>query len=190
MIDPKMICSVKSNKRILSYLFISFGFLLVTACNKVGRSAKFDLDYNASFTLQDTCQVGVEYDFFKNIGTNSQDTFALENTNNDLVKTIRMTKLDLSVTAPVGYDFQPLDTVKVYMSAPGYSNALIAEETNIFQFATDIQFDDFLDTDYKFFVFEDELLYNLKVTFDDVLTSDITVNLHCRFHVDAEEVQD
>lgn len=180
-------------KSILHYLGI-FALLLVlmsvSSCNKVGKAAKFDLEYDVSFTLQDTCQIGIEYDFFANTGTKSQDTFALEQTNNDLVKTIRMTELKLSLTAPNGYDFQPLDTVKVYMSAPGYTNTLIADKTNIFQFATDLEFDDFLDTDYKFFVFKDELLFNLKVTFDDALTTDLIVNLHCKFHVDAEEVQE
>lgn len=185
--------NMRLKRSLFSWIFVCgviVAFTSMTSCNKVAKTTKFDLEFNGLAVIQDTFQVGLPYDIFTpSLATHSQSIFATKKTDNDHIESIRLTELDLSVSNPPGEVFEALDSIGIYMSAPGLAEVTLASKTNIFIYATTIEFEDFTTSDLQAYLKKDKILFRIRVYLDNQPAQNLTVNLHATFHVDAREVQ-
>lgn len=115
-----------------------------TGCDKIKDLTNItkELEYGAAIEvpgvpgLPDTVTKlppgGVSGDFptFKE-ATNSEQTMKEYNTNADLVTSVNLTKLNLTMNAPEGQTFDYVDTLRVYITATGMSEKLLGYKYGI-----------------------------------------------------------
>ena len=99
---------------------------------------------------------------------------------------IKLTELDLSVDTPSGGTFSFLDSVWVYLSAPGLTEIELGSKSNVLFTSTSL---DLYQSafDAKSYVEKSDILFRIKAECDEALSSNVIVKLHAKFHCIATE---
>ncbi|MBD0255033.1 MAG: hypothetical protein ICV83_04875 [Cytophagales bacterium] len=114
----------------------AFAALLIlaglAACEKVEDLLRFKLSNETHFTVPSA--IGLNLPTLlptPDVTTNASQTFQNNNTDINKVKDIRLESLVLSITSPAGATFAPVKSVRLYISAPGVEEKLLASKENI-----------------------------------------------------------
>lgn len=98
--------------------------LLFTGCKK---GITFILPYSATVTIPSTVGVDVPVSFpTPDIPTNSQVAFENNDTRSEWITSIGINSLEAEITAPVGEDFNFLESIHIYISADGLDELELA----------------------------------------------------------------
>lgn len=173
-------------QKIKTYAFITSLFFL-GSCKKIDKLTQFTIPYDESVTIKSTTGIGLPFDILTpDISTNSESTFALNNTRADLVQQIKLTKLTLTITSPSGGDFSFLKSIAIYISASGQPETKVAWNDSIpanpgktIELQT-------TDTDLKNYIKQSSFTLRLNTVTDKLLTSDYKIDIHAEFFVDAK----
>ena len=104
----------------------------LTACEKVSDLLRFKINNETSFTMPSTIGVNVPTPLpTPDVTTNASQTFKNNNTDINKVKDIRLETLVLSITNPTNATFAPVKSVRLYISAPGVEEKLLASKENV-----------------------------------------------------------
>lgn len=170
--------------RLVSIAFVIF---LVQSCKTLDKFTRFNMDYNTSYTYTSGLPINLPVNLSTpDVQTNSESTFAINDTRKDLIESILLKELNLTITAPAGKTFSFLKDVRIYISAEGMAEVEIARLLNI---------DNTVGGELSLDVFSIELKEYIKApsfklravsTTDELLTGDVSVNIYSRFFVDAE----
>ncbi len=172
-------------KTIFSFLFVIL--FLSPGCKLVDRLTQFNMDYDVSVIIPSTTGINLPFNLFTpDISSNSESTFAVHDTRKDLIEVIKLTKMELTLTAPPNGDFGFLKSIEIFISADGLPEEKIAWKYNI---PSDIE--KFLklettNTDLKEYIKKDEFTLRFGTVTDEVLTSDHKIDVHSVFFVDAK----
>jgi hypothetical protein len=109
-------------------------FLLtcLAACEKVDDLLSFRINNETSFSIPSA--IGLNLPTFlptPDVTTNASQTFENNNTDINKVKDIRLESLVLSITSPTNATFAPVKSIRLYISAPGFEEKLLASKENI-----------------------------------------------------------
>jgi hypothetical protein len=121
-------------KKIFIPLFLFFTLLL--SCEAIDELTKFDLDIQTSVSIPATTLIDIPFDVLTpDVTTNSQSTFENNNTNRDLIESIKLTRMQLSITSPDDGNFNFIREIRIFIEADGLeeieiANALDLENTN------------------------------------------------------------
>ncbi len=114
----------------------AFAALLIlaglAACEKVEDLLRFKISNETSFTVPSA--IGLNAPVLlptPDVTTNASQTFKNNNTDVNKVKDIRLESLVLSITGPANATFAPVKSVRLYISAPGVEEKLLASKENI-----------------------------------------------------------
>lgn len=119
------------------------------------------------------------------VETNSENTFAVNDTRKDKIESIILTDLDLTVTDPSNEDFSFLESVAIYMSADGLPEILLASRDNIPEQEVKLVMDT-TGEDLQEYIKKDEFNIRINAVTDELITSDYELNVHQIFWVDAK----
>ncbi len=104
----------------------------LVACEKVEDLLRFKINSETSFTVPSTIGLNVSTPLpTPDVTTNASQTFKNNNTDVNKVKDIRLESLVLSITDPANATFAPVKAVRLYISAPGVGEKLLASKENI-----------------------------------------------------------
>jgi hypothetical protein len=104
----------------------------LAACEKVEDLIRFKLNSETSFTVPSAIGLNLPTALpTPDVTTNASQTFKNNNTDVNKVKDIRLESLVLSITGPAGATFAPVKAVRLYISAPGVEEKLLASKENI-----------------------------------------------------------
>lgn len=107
-------------------------FTLFVSCDKDDELTQFSMDYNSTVVFQASSGFGFPVNLITpRIESNSTATFQANNTRAELVEKIRLQELKLTLEAPSDADFSFLESVEVYLSAPGLPEIFLASEESI-----------------------------------------------------------
>lgn len=168
----------------LSIIVITFLFLF--SCKKVDKLTQFDLKYDSSVTVESTFGMNVPFDIYTpDISTNSESSFESNDTRKDLIESIVLKTMTMSISSPTGQDFSFLKSIEIYISADGLSDAKIAWKDNISDSTTILNLET-SSADLKEYI--KKSVFNLKVTTttDEVLSQDYQIDIHSVYAVDAK----
>jgi hypothetical protein len=104
----------------------------LAACEKVEDLLRFKINNETRFTVPSA--IGLNLPTMlptPDVTTNASQTFQNNNTDVNKVKDIRLESLVLSITSPAGATFAPVKSVRLYISAPGVEEKLLASKENI-----------------------------------------------------------
>jgi hypothetical protein len=156
-----------------------------SSCKKEGISIKFKMNYDAEFTIESGNILNLPLDFFTpDITTNSEAEFEANDTRKDKVQEIKMLKLDLTLTAPDGADFDFLKSIYLYINADGLDEKRIAFKENIADGLTVIVMN-IDDVELAEYIKKDAFSLRAETVQDKTLSQDIDVLSEMQFQVKA-----
>jgi len=118
--------------------------------------------------------------------TNSEQEFSINDTRKDLIESIKLTQLKLTITSPVGETFSFLKDVRVYIASPGLPEVEVANKLNIDNaVAGELQLSVF-DVELQSYIKADKFSLRVASTTDEILTSQVNVHVYSNFFVDAK----
>jgi hypothetical protein len=120
------------------------------------------------------------------IETNSESTFAVNNTHKDLIEAVLLKESKLTVTVPSDGDFTLLRSISIYMYADNLAEVKIAWQDTIPANIGNILTLKTSDTNLKEFIMKDSFNFRVNTVIRKVITSDYTINMHSVFFVDAK----
>ena len=118
--------------------------------------------------------------------TNSESTFAVNDTRKDLIEEIKLTDLELVMISPEEADFSFLNSIEVYISADGLEEILIANLDEVPEDAGNVITLDTSDTDLKEYIKKDEFSLRLNTVTDELMSTDHELEVNSTFFVDAK----
>lgn len=168
---------------------ITLVVLLITfiACDKLDELTMFDLDYTTNITIQSTSILNVPFDIVTpETTTNSQQEFENNNTNTDLVESVKLTQLTLNLETPDSGDFDFLNDIAIYINADGQEERLIASRVSIPEDGSRTLELDVEDTELKAYIQGDTYTLRTETTTDQTIESDHEIEIYTKFRVDAK----
>lgn len=118
--------------RYILLLSILAGSLYFSACSKVEKLLTFKIKNETSFVVPSTIGINIPYSVpVPDVETNATQAFANNNTDINKVKDIKLEALHLTITTPPGFTFKPIKTIRIYISAQGLEEKLIAYREDI-----------------------------------------------------------
>lgn len=170
------------NKVFLSVLAV--GILLTFSCKKL-----------LTFEISDSTTTTVEADILPfslpvelptpDVTTNSENEFAQNNTNINLVKEIILKELELTITSPSDKTFSFLKSIEIYISADGEEETKLAWKDNIDSNAKSIELETSNSALDKY-VKKDKYKLRTKVVTKETLTQDVDIKIDFTFQVTAD----
>lgn len=158
----------------------------LTACKKVDKFTQFDMEFNETATIPSSTGIDLPTSIFTpDVETNSEQTFAVNDTRKDKIESIVLTDLDLTIITPDSEDFSFLKSIAVYMSASGLPEIELAYKDVIPDTATQL----IMDTsgeDLQEYIKKDEFNIRISAVTDEIIATDYELNVHQIFFVDAK----
>lgn len=160
---------------------------MLISCDRLDELTMFNIDYTTNFTIQATTLLGTPFDIVTpETTTNSEAEFENNNTNTDLVESIKLTELTLNLQTPESGDFDFLNDISIFINAEGQEERLIASRTNIPEDGSRVLQLDVEDTELREYIREESYTLRTETTTDQTIKSDHEIEIFTRFRVDAE----
>ncbi|WP_345373347.1 hypothetical protein [Algivirga pacifica] len=169
----------------LFFYFITI--LLISSCSSLSKLTQFEMDYQTEVEVPSL--IGIEFPLkvlTPKIETNSESTFALNDTRKDMVEQVLLKELTLSVTTPSGGDFSFLESMTVFLTAEGLEEIEVASIKNIpWQVGNTLTLTP-TGADLQEYIKKDEFQLRLNTVTDELITQDYTINIDATFFIDAK----
>jgi len=165
----------------LALLFTAFG------CNKIAQLTSFSVKDHSSTTIKSTTQLNLPFDVTTpDVTTESQNEYEGNNTAKNLVESIYLKELKLTITNPSSQSFNFLKDIEIYINANGKSEQLIASKYSIADDVGTILLLDPTDVNLKEYVSQDSYKLRLRVTTDKIISNDVSIDIDSKFSVKAK----
>lgn len=173
--------------KILIITIITLGMF---ACKKLNKLTQFTMDYSETVIIPSSGPASLPLNLFTpDVETNSESTFAINDTRKDLIEFIELTDLTLLHKSPSSGDFSFLKSIEIYLSAddlaevkvawldaiteePGKSLTLNTSENNLMEY-----------------IKKDEFSLKVRTVTDETFLSDQQIQINTTFFVDAKLVK-
>jgi len=170
-------------------LVLSISVLIVmNSCETVDEWTQFTMEFDQNATIEASVAVPILAGLLDiptpDITTNSESTFASENTRKDMVEEAKLTKLTLQVLSPTGGDFSFLESAKVYISADGLDEIMVASNTNVpdsVLISLDCE-----GQNLEAYIKKDNITLRVETVTDEILIEDYDIKIHSEFYIDAK----
>jgi len=173
-------------KVVFSYIFFALIFLF-GSCKKIDKLTQFDMDYNETISIASTIGINLPFNLITpNITTNSQETFAINDTRKDLIENIQLTQMRLNLFSPVGEDFSFLKSIEIYIGAEGLSEIKVAWIKDIDNSIGNTLHLSTSSSNLKEYIKKDEFYLNVTSVTDELILSDHEMEVLSTFFVDAK----
>lgn len=161
--------------------------VLTISCKKIAELTKFDLKYNTETSIQAGPGTLVPFDInTPDVQTQSQEEFEGHKTGKNLIQSIQLKELKLSIISPEGQNFDFLKSIEVYISTSEQPEVKIAWKNDLPDAAAREITLDCSGADMKPYIMSDKYKLRLKNTTDKVLNKDVQLKISSIFRVDAK----
>jgi len=168
-------------------ILISFLIASIYSCKTLDKLTQFNMDYDQSIVIPSSTGVDLPFNIqTPDVESNSESTFAVNDTRKDLIEKIQLTDLTLTLTSPAGADFGFLKSISVFISAEGLSETKIAWKEDIPDNPGTVLTLETTGVDLKEYIKKDKFSLRLNTVTDELITSDHHIDMHSVFFVDAQ----
>ena len=156
-------------------------------CKKLDKLTEFNMDYHSSVVLPASNTIGLPLDLTSpETTTNSQSTFANNNTQTDKIQEVHLTKMTITVTSPSGVDLTFLKSVELYVKADGLSEKEVAWDNNVSDNVGNTLNLNVTSDDLKDYIKKEKISVRIKAITDKETYSDYTIDIYSLFKVNAK----
>lgn len=169
---------------ILLLLLVAF-----SGCKKEIEEVTFEVGYATTFTIPNTISVNMPLSItLPEMDSRSDEEFASEGTNADLVKSVRLKSLTLRTLSPTGETFTYLNSIQVYMDADALVEILLASLSNL-----DNTVDGYLELEsadnvLDAYLKKDISFFRINVIPDETISQDVEIEMDVIFEVVADKM--
>lgn len=161
--------------------------LALYGCNEFDKLTKFNMVFDKTITIPAATGVNLPVNTeIPDVETNSESTFAVNNTNKNLIEEVLLKESKLTITAPTDGDFTFLKSITIYMYANDLAEVKVAWQDTIPANVGNTLTLKTTDADLKEFILKDSFNYRVNTVIRKVITSDYSIDLHSVFLVDAK----
>jgi hypothetical protein len=161
--------------------------LSFSGCKMIDKLTQFDMEFDETVVIPSSTGINLPFNILTpDIETNSESTFAVNDTRKDLIEEVILTSLDLTLTSPADADFSFLKSISIFISADGLSETRIAWKDDIPSVVGSVLNLETEGVDIKEYIMKDQFALRLNTVTDEVLTSDHQIDVHAEFYVDAK----
>lgn len=169
----------------ISTLFISC--LLIVSCKELDKLTMFDVDYQTNYTVSSTTIINAPFNLFTpEVTTESETTFEENNTRKDLIESIKLKTLKLTLTSPESGNFNFLNEIHIFISAENVEEVEIAylvdlenNNSTTLELVTNGQ-------ELKDYIKADSYTLRVQSTTDETLSQNHDITIDTKFRVDAK----
>lgn len=174
-------------RKYVPVILLFVAILAYPGCKALEKLTQFYMSYDSGISVPSTLGIDTPFNIpTPAITTNSESTFAVNNTHKDLIDVINLTELRLTITDPATQTFDFLKDIEIYMSAGNLPEIKIASVYNIPKTGlTSLQLETVTDN-LKDYIVQDSIQLRAKVTTRQLIAHDTQIAVHCRFWVDAK----
>jgi hypothetical protein len=168
-------------KNIKVFLFIVFAGVFSHSCDEDSPLLTFTFTNENDFTIEN--QFPVDNPFIvptPDVETNTSQTFENNNTSANLVETIKLTGLNLSIQSPDDFTFSFLKSIEIYISSEGLEEKLLASKEEIPTDVSEIELNT-TETNLKPYLIKDTYDLNYRVVTREAFNQDVELNTFMKF---------
>jgi hypothetical protein len=164
---------------------ILFTVLIVCQCKQVDDLLTFTIANQVTITVPSNSPLNLPIELATpDVTTNSNQTFANNNTEASLVKDVKLQELKLTIQTPTGKTFSFLKSIEVYISTNSSNEILLASLADVPATATSISL---TPTQQKLDVYAKSSSYKLRTSIvtREALTQSVEMKADLKFRVTA-----
>jgi hypothetical protein len=165
--------------------FVLLAFAIVfSGCKKIRKLTYFNISQSTEFTIP-SANIGVVNIPTVPVSNDAQYQFKSNGTETKYVEEIKLSSLSMNIVSPASQNFNFLNSIKIYISAPGITEKLLAYQDNV---PMDVQTFPLTTTGEVLDPYLKADSYNLRVetVTDEILTQDVKVKTDMVFRVRAK----
>jgi hypothetical protein len=167
-------------------IFLLLLLVSLSSCNAIKKLGQFYINYNTQAVFPANIPINVPLTISSpSFPTNSQQVFQNNNTRSDLIQSVTLNQLTLNITSPHGQTFSFLQNVSIYISSDSLPEVEIASRQNIPANIGDTLVMNVTNVDLQGYIKASEIKMRIAGTTDQLVTSNIYVNVNARFFVQA-----
>ena len=172
-------------KKFLLSLFITFA--IITSCSVIDELTKFDLDYQTNYSVSSTTLINTPFSLdTPDVSTESESSFESNNTQKDLIESIKLKTIKMTIDSPEDGDFNFLKEIYVYINADGIEEIEIANSIDLENTNSSVIELDVLDQELKEYIKEDSFNLRIRTTTDETINETHNIIIDTKFRVDAK----
>lgn len=159
--------------------------LITVSCKK--KLTQFEIDYTSEVVVPSSLGQFIPVSLYTpDVTTNSSYEFESNDTRKDLINSIYLNNLTLTITSPSGETFSFLNEVELFMESPGTAEQRIAYKTDIPPSQGTTLVCDLENVDLQEYIKDDSFTIRLRTTTDETIPQDVHIQIYTNFLVDAK----
>ena len=156
-------------------------------CEAIDRLTMFNMDYQTNYTVPASTVINLPIDILTpDITTNSTSTFQQNDTRADLVESIKLNSLTLTLENPEDSNFNFLKELRIFLSADGLQEIEIAFVTDNPNSGTKTLQLETTGAELREYIKKPEFQLRVQTITDQAISRNHDIRIDCRFRVDAE----
>lgn len=165
---------------------IALIILSLVSCNAIKKLGQFYINYNTTAVFPANIPANLPVTIYSpSLATNSSQVFQSNNTAANLIQSIALHQLVLTITSPTGQTFSFLQNVSVYISTDSLPEVEIASIQNIPANIGDTLALNCTNADLENYIKATQVKLRVSGTTDQLLTTNVNVNVYAQFFVQA-----
>jgi hypothetical protein len=170
-------------------IIIILSIVSFISCKKVKKLTTFTMEYQSTVVIPSSTVINLPFNLFTpELASNSETTFAINDTRKDLIEQIQLKKLDLKISSPSNGNFDFLKSVEIYLIAEGLPNEKIAWKNNIENNSGNTLSLETTSSDLKEYIKKDKFKLQVNTVTDQLVNSDYHIDIFSLFFVDAKMI--
>jgi hypothetical protein len=174
------------NRKLL-YIALALIGLSAGSCRQIDKLTIFDIDYSDKVVVESLIGINLPFNLITPaITTNSESSFEINDTRKDLIEEIHAKSIKLTLTLPESGDFKFLNSIKVYISADGLEEKLLAWKDTVPVDAGKTFNLDCSPEDFQDYIKKDEIFLRMNTVTDKLILTDQEIQIDAVFEVNAK----
>lgn len=160
--------------------------LLFTGCGKENSLTDFKMDFTSSVTIPSSSTIGLPFSLdTPPVESNSESEFESNDTRKDLITSIKLEELTLTITSPSSGNFDFLKSITIYIEAEGLTEKLVATKTDIQDGVGKFVSLTVQGQELQEFIKKDNFSLRLSTETDKTINQDHKIDIYSKFKVNA-----
>lgn len=169
------------------YVLVLSLFLFFISCKKINSFTQFEMSYNQEVVIPSSTGINLPVNFYTpETQTNSETTFEVNDTRKDLIESVLLNQLTLSILIPENGDFSFLNSLSIYISSENLPELKIAWKEDID--GNNVDEIDLIVTseDLQEYVKESSFTLKVNMVTDEILNEEYKLNVYSLYFIDAK----
>lgn len=168
-------------------LLLCLSFVMLSNCDVIDELTHFDIDLQTNYSVPATTLIDTPFNFnTPEVTTESESTFENNDTNSNLIESIKLKRIKLTIDSPTEGNFNFLREMHVYIKADNVEEVEIANIYDLQNTNSNTLELDVLGEELEAYIKKDSYQLRIKTITDETLNQTHDITIDTKFRVDAK----